>query len=550
MHLELLSLVDPLAGRTGVFADYAQHDRNGPWFDGDVARADHTTLDELRALAKTTLRPDKQVTLILRPDPATSTVGADVVDASFDAHSSARWKQHIDPAAADRPQPYEARASLIEQAERYRLPNGLQVILLRSFFTPTLHMQMVFRAGFLDAPPDRAGLAQAAVELLASPEETGFSTYADAGAVLDGALFHSGVASAGTSTSFELMGFSSLQDFAIQGLGARFRSGNYPSKDTHETLARWRERLSTEKATRERRLRQALFAEIYGNDHPYVTHTSMTSESAARISVPALDAFRRDYLVPNRATLILTGRVDLPIARAHVQDAFGAWRKKAVAETPTRAAWPGLPIRTAPVYLGVPRPRVGGSSRMIDVAIAYPTEVSIDEHYATRLIAGEMLAMRVSAVRERLGAAYTVTAQYVAGDGPGLFLLYGTVDGARGSMAVAAMRTAVSSAAEPADFAVDFVLARRRVVERLLASRLDRSALAGQLGFLSRHDLPLDFYTDLTARVAAATQADVRRTLVRDLLPTREVMVVTGDAAAVQASYVGAGITGVRTVED
>lgn len=544
MQLDLLRRIDPLPSRTDVIADYVQFDRTKGWYDADVLGIDRTTLDQVRELARATLRSEHRITVVVRPDPNRLTTLTDEPETSIEPHSSARWKQYVDPAAADRPFPYELGASLLERAERYRLANGLQVVLLRSFFAPTMRMQLVFRTGFLDTAPEQAGLASAAVELLVAAESTGWGTYVDAAQVLEGLFFKTDTSSGPTTTTFEAFGFSSLQDFAIQGLGARFRAGTYPTKETGEVLTRMRKRLSTKKEVRRQRLRKILVEELFGKDHPYASHPGVSSESVARLDVPSLTAFRDRHLVADNATLIVTGRVDPKITRAHVEGALAAWPGGSQA-TRTPVQWPSLPDRTAPVHLALP----AKSERMLEVAIAYPTATAIDEHYATRLIAGEMLAMRLMAVRERLGAAYLVSGEYIAGVGPGQYLVSSTVDGARGGAALAAMRAAVASLARSDDFAVDFVLARRRVVERLLAARLDRSALADQLAFLVEHDLSFDFYTGLTARVAAATQADVRRTVARDLSSTRELTVVAGDLSSVRAAYAGAGITDVRAVE-
>lgn len=545
MQLDLLRRIDPLPSRTEVIADYAQFDRSKGWYDADVLGVDLTTLDQVRELATSTLRSEHRITVIVRPDPNRLTSLTSEPETSVEPHSSARWKQYVDPAAADRPFPYELGASLLERAERYRLTNGLQVVLLRSFFAPTMRMQLVFRTGSLDTAPEQAGLASAAVDLLAPAESTGWGTYADAAHVLDGLFFKTNTTSGPTTTTFEAFGFSSLQDFAIQGLGARFGAGTYPTKETGEVLARMRKRLSTKEEVRRQRLRQTLVEEMFGKDHPYARHPGVSSDSVARLDVPSLTAFRDRHLVAGNATLILTGRVDPKITRAHVEHALAAWPRGSQATT-AAVQWPSLPERTAPVHLALP----AKADRMLEVVIAYPTATAIDEHYATRLIAGEMLAMRIAAVRERLGAAYLVSGEYIAGVGPGQYLVSSTVDGGRGGLVLAAMRAAVGSLGRSDDFAVDFVLARRRVVERLLAARLDRSELADQLAFLVEHDLPLDFYTGLTARVAAATQADVRRTIARDLSSAREVTVVAGDLSNVRAAYAGAGITAVRAVED
>ena len=100
-----------------------------------------------------------------------------------------------------------------------------------------------------------------------------------------------------------------------------------------------------------------------------------------------------------------------------------------------------------------------------------------------------------------------------------------------------AIREGIQSLREGKDVAVELAVARKRVVQRLVAALTNRDTMARQLAFLERHDLPRSYMIELALAVARLTPGDIEALIAAELDPAREVVVCIGDKARVAEAY-------------
>ena len=80
----------------------------------------------------------------------------------------------IDPAEAKRPLPAPETKSVLGQAERYTLGNGMRIVLLPYRAMPIVTAQLMFDVGAAHEPVKRAGLADISASFLSPPRDSTF----------------------------------------------------------------------------------------------------------------------------------------------------------------------------------------------------------------------------------------------------------------------------------------------------------------------------------------------------------------------------------------
>ncbi|MEO7729340.1 MAG: insulinase family protein, partial [Kofleriaceae bacterium] len=282
------------------------------------------------------------------------------------------------------------------------------------------------------------------------------------------------------------------------------------------------------------------FAAIFGPDHPYTQADTVVPGAIDKIQQDTLTSFQREHYTAANATLVIAGMFDPVRAEAQVRDAFGYWSRGHKDAPVARPADP----RTAPVHVGV----IGDDDPQVDVALLYPSPAGIAGEQAARLVLTRMLGGQLALIRSKLGATYGTTVRRNALLGASSYYLGGAVDAPRAGEALRAMRAGIDALRGGTDFDANFVRARRKVVQELLAGSTVSTELASRLGQIARFGLEPSYDQDLLRQAAALTPAQVKQLIARELDPRAEVIVLLGDRAAVTRAFADAGITDAKLV--
>jgi zinc protease len=524
--------MEGLGDRTNAFGDYAQFDPSGRFFGGELDRARALTGDEVRAIVKRTLAPDKALVVVVKPRAGQGLYRR----AGAGGGGSDRPELPVDRSEAAAPIALPATADPLAATRRFELGNGLKVALLPTQAPlPILTASVVFGVGTAHEPPGQAGIAHVAAEAMEPPigQERGETSSMDGFAELG---IESEARVTADTTTFTVRGLNLYQELMLGGLERMIKTASYGAEqlermgDDQELREKRRSVRAQEAAAR--RLAEAL----YGAAHPYARTAGAPH---ARLGYDTVRAFAQKHYVAENATLVVAGRFDEAVVEAAIRKSFEEW-ERGQSDLPITAP---PAARTGARYLGVD----GEEAPLVQVRLAFPTPAagSGGAEHAARLILAQMLTQRVEAVREKLGASYGVYARYARRLGPSSIEIGGGLDAARAAEALGLIRAEVDGLRRGEHFLEDFVLARRRVVEALLVASNDSQSLAGALAELAAYRLPPAALDELRRAAASALPPAVLKLVNADLRPDNEVIVAVGPRAQVQAMFAGAKLDGV-----
>ncbi len=494
----LIARYDEPEARASMYADDEQFDDKGLFVAGHLRELDDTTPDDVRAVMKRVFAADNATVVFIRPRRGAGMYRGGPTAPLAPLHDPDRWKPEIDLAEAERPLevPVRRRAAGVQE---FTLDNGLRVRMLpREHDAPQVVGCLVVRAGSIDEPGDRPGLAQAA-----------------------------GGDAATTMTRFCRSGLSSMAAEIVESLSYAVRWHAVRNRD------RWRESmrrsLRLDRTARNLAYERDLRTALYGAQHPY-TRGTITLSGLDRITGGAVADFQRKFHTAGNATLILVGRFDPELMRKHIVYQFNHLGG-------TRQQRPRVP-EPAPTGKRFVAGEGDASRPVTRVDLTWVAGRGIDKSHAARLVLERVLEEKLAALREEHSLTYGVRVAYVPRpDGPGEWRIQSEVDSDRVGEAILKVRAILEDMqSSPQSYRAEFIVARRKLVEESLVQEDTTSALAGRLSFIEGFGLSQGFYDELIAELARSTPASVHAVLKAELRVTAAVYGVLGPAEAVAAA--------------
>ncbi|MFI5348354.1 MAG: insulinase family protein, partial [Elusimicrobiota bacterium] len=240
-----------------------------------------------------------------------------------------------DPRPEIDPQPAAAPTAI----ERFTLPNGLSVLVVKDSRLPLLEARLEITGGRLAERDGEEGLSSAVSELL----ESGAN----------------GLDAKAVSARFSTLGYKlsvsrGLEDFSIEAAGLSRNAGGFftavadlltGASYPEDEVALWKENKAEElKIVRSKpdfMASERVKSELFGA-HPY-GRPALSDGQLAAIDRAKIIAFHRRALSPAGATLVVTGDADPAALRAQLESAFARWNAASAAEKtpPLPAQVPG-----------------------------------------------------------------------------------------------------------------------------------------------------------------------------------------------------------------
>jgi zinc protease len=438
----------------------------------------------------------------------------------------------VDPREAKVPLKVAADLPVFDHVERYELGNGMKVFLLPiDSAMPLVSSVLMFNVGDANSG-SIPGMADLAASFLSPPLD------------MD-ALQRTGVDVGGQSqadrTVFFAGGLDIYMSVILRGLERTIKAGAYDQDQIEGWRKRLKEQFKRKDYQSDVEFQRQIATAMYGADHPYAKSAVLTPESANGIGRDKLTDFRDTHYSAGNATLIVVGKFDPIKVRSMISDVFGGWSRGHI-DAPIG---PEPSKRTGPEFIGV----VGPENPQVTVTIGYPAPAGIGTGEAARRVLTEMLNIRMGDIRFKLGATYGTYAGRRTQVGPSSYQMGGNVDAPRAGEAIKAMRDGVEMLRKGTTFDIDFVRARRSLIENLLGQSSVSSELAQRLATMAAFDLKPDYYKQLVKQIAAVSPAQVKDILEKDLAPIGEVVVCQGDRPMLEKAFADAGIDQVKLIE-
>jgi zinc protease len=453
----------------------------------------------------------------------------------------------LDPREAKRPIKVGAELKGLAGANRFKLGNGMEVVLLQVKSMPLVTAELMFRNVGDASTPDSA-LGSVAANFL--------HRVADIDPQMErntDVFSRTGIEVRCRSTDDAVVcgthGVNIYLDVMIKGLERLITAGEYSQDQIEHWQKRVREDWKLKSTQEESEYVRQVYVALYGPDHPYTRTSILTPDAAGKVHKDALDSFRRKHYSAGNATLIVVGNFEMKEAENLVRSTYGDWGKGTVDKPVDAAPYK----RTGPAYIGVVKSK---EDQQVTVTIGYPAPAGIDGQEAARRVMSDMMNTRAENVRFKLGSTYGLYFFRQPKAGPTAYILGGgaevggTIDAERAGESIKALRESIDALRSgDAEFDEDFVRARRKLLGTLLGESTVTFELAQRLIAIAQFGLDTNYYNTLLQQIAAVSPAQIRALLKTELDPNNEVIVVLADRAHLEKTFRDAGIKDVKIVE-
>ncbi len=424
------------------------------------------------------------------------------------------------------------------------LPDGLTVFVVPEHRLPLVEFRLVARAGSVDDPPGKEGLASLTAELL-----TQGAGRRDAQQVAEDIAFVGGSLEASASAEQLAVSCEVLtKDFAV-GLELFRDAIVSPTLPEAEFARKRAETLGALAALKDDPSEVAdveLDPFLWGSSplgHPAIGWTrSVTALTRADVV-----AFHRRFVTPDRAWLAVVGDVDPQRVVAALRRAFAEWRRPA--EKPL-AAREGVPEEGPRQILIVSKPEVtqtqfrfGGPGVARDDPDFYALSV------ANTILGGGFASRLVDELRVNRGLTYGIHSAWEMFRDAGAFEISSFTKNASLRQAVDATLGEVRKLAAQGPTAAEVEKAKRYLTGQFPLGLQAPDALAAQILDVAFYDLPPDYLERYSERIDAVTLDEVRRVLEKRLHADELRLLVVSNPETAKKALAGLGPIRVKEME-
>ncbi|MGJ4802200.1 M16 family metallopeptidase [Luteimonas sp. SDU82] len=436
------------------------------------------------------------------------------------AATAADLPRDLPPYGADKPLP-------VAQIAKKTLANGLEVWVVPRDGIPRVDYVLAMRdAGYGADAADAQGFASLFASLLAEGTAT-----RDSRAIAETAQSYGGSVGASASNDGVLVYAGALTRHAasmLELLAEIVRSPSFPDDEVRLAQANALQALKAAEAQPSFRATRALLAATYG-DHPYA-RTQQTEASIGAVTPAALRQAHGLRFHPDRALLVVTGRIEPAEGFRLAEAAFGNW-EVAGAEAPET---PAARREAEPSRVLLQR----DGSVQATLRIGRPAIPATDPDYVPAILAGTVLGGGFSSrvnqnLREDKGYTYGASAGFSPARTGGRVQAGADV---RNEVTGAALQEFFGEFRRLAEEPVpeqELLDTKRYVAGGYLISNQLQGAVASTLASNWLLGLPSDFLASYVPRIREVDAAQLQAIARKYFDPKDQSIIVVGDGAAI-----------------
>ena len=415
----------------------------------------------------------------------------------------------------------------LPRAEEATLPNGLQVVLLKSTKVPTFNMQMVVLTGGLADPADFRGLASFTASLLR--EGTAKRSSKEISEQVDalGATLNAGSGLSSFTTNISTAGLVENFDQTLDLFADVIRNPTFPQAEVARYKSRTLSQLQLQRSIPQFLAAEQFSRAIYGTSHP-ASLIVPPSESINKVSTKDLMDFHAKYFRPNNAILAIVGDVTMKEIMPKLEKAFGDWQKGDVPATTIPAAPSQGESR---IYL-IDRP---GSVQTVLQLGTLGIERTSPDYFAVlladRVLGGGPSGRLFLNLREDKGYTYGAYSNFGGSKFRGTWISSAEV---RTDVTEGAMHEFMAELNRLRDQPVsaeELENAKRAIIGSFALSLEQPQALLQNIITQKLYNLPADYWDTYPQKVTAITPADVQRVAQKYIDLGHLQVVAVGDAS-------------------
>jgi zinc protease len=538
-----ISGLQRLGGFGGVadtLDEYNQYTGDPGFLPKDVAMTEAVTVAGARDAAAKYLTKDAAVVVYCVPgkkilddvprSPADTDADVKLINPyTPEFEASQDWRKN-------KPDAGPAPALHLPVPTRFKLDNGLTVLLVENHALPVLAAQIVSRAGSFNNPDGKSGVATLTAEImsdgtvsrdltrLADDQErigTRINTFAgmDTGAV-----------------SMNLLSYH-----AAEGLELLADVAQHPAFRPEDIDRRRKQRLL--RIAQETDNVQSMAARVgprllYG-DQPYGMSSSGTTESITALTPADFSSFYSDRYGPSDSVLIFAGDITRAEAEKLARQYFGKWTGHTVA-SPALAPAPPPPATHVVIVDKPGAPQTALAAFGFGVPSSSPDADTLDVlNYTLGGSFGSRINMNL---REVHGYTYGASSRFTEYRDGGQFFSGALVRTDVTAPAAKELMSELRNFPGKPSTADELAAAKEASIRSLPGLFETTFAIAGAIQNIFVYDRPLDYYAALPDKFQAITQADVARAAQQYLHPDQLIVIAAGDRAKIEPTLKDANL--------
>ena len=324
-----------------------------------------------------------------------STIGA--VALTICAASAQQWP------LSQPPRPLPAHKVDFPPYEIKTLANGLKVLVVLHHEQPSVSFRLLVRAGALQEPADKPGVANFMAGLLNQGTKT-----RSAGQIADAIESAGGMIGSGSGNELAFISGAVVKDQTELMLALASEMAQSPAFDQQEIDRRRAQTLQALDVSYDDPdyLAGLVIDRLVYGFHPYGRPSEGTRESIRRLTKDDLTSFHRAWFVPNNSLLAIVGDLTAAEAFAAAEKAFGSWPKRDVPTVPVLD--PPPPTRRLVI---IDRPGSAQTEiRVGQIGVARNNAELVPMDLAIRILGGEGANRLFGVLRSDRGLTYGASA--------------------------------------------------------------------------------------------------------------------------------------------
>ena len=417
---------------------------------------------------------------------------------------------------ADKPVP-------VPKIDKHVLANGMSVwIVADQQGVPKANFVLAVRGGAAHDPRALNGLSEILAGTLDEGTKSRSAIQIAQGLQSLGASLGGSAGEEGTTVSAS--GLSANADRILQLLADVARNPTFPDAEVNLAKMNALQGLKAAKAQPDYQAGVAFDAAVFGN-HPYGTG-ELTEASIMAVTPEALRELHARRFRPDRALLVVTGRVDSAAIADLAKASFGNWQAAGPAEAEIAAA----PTEAAPARVFVARANsVQSAVRIGRPAFAATDPVRYQADVAETILGGGVVGRLFQNLREEKGYTYGAYANFGTYRNGGYFQAEADVRNEVTGAAIGEFNKELQRMIDEPVGAEELGRSQRYLAGVYLYRNQLRGAVAGSLANLWIDGRAPEELGEYTTRIKAVTAAEVQDVARRYFNPKDQSLIVVGD---------------------
>lgn len=448
------------------------------------------------------------------------------------------------PFRASAPAPAPDPGFTVPSFKRFKLKNGLEVVLAEFHDLPLVDLNLYVKSGGAANPPELAGLADITRRML--EEGTKARTAPE---IADQLAALGAVLSGGSAWDASNAGLSILTknlDAGLDVFADVVTNPAFADKDFARLRSNTLTAIARRKDTPPTIASLAFSKLIYGAKHPYGWPQTGVEASLDKMTVADVRKFYEANWHPNNAVLIVAGDVTEGSLRPKLEAAFKSWKQRPVPARKLPA--PVAASDKTKVFLIDKADAVQSSIRVGMVGIQRTNPDFFPVMVMNMIFGGGFYRLDLN-LREGKAWTYGVRSSFETRKAPGPFAAGGEFVAPHTAESVSEILKELNGMRDADVSDAELTRAKDQIIKSFPARFATRGMISSQLADLAIYGLPDRYLVDYTKKVAAVTKDDVRRVARKYMDPARLTIVVVGDQKTVKGPLEKIGTVEVRDLD-